>query len=67
MNEARCIGCECTDLEACPGGCSWLYVDYEIGYGICSSCPEVYEEFLRRDEPEGSRVHVYQDLEEFTN
>jgi len=48
MNEALCIGCD---------------VDYEIGYGICSSCPEVYEDFLRRDEPEGSRVHYLQGLE----
>lgn len=48
MNEALCIGCECTDSRACPGGCSWLHVDYEAGYGICSGCPEVYEEFVLR-------------------
>jgi hypothetical protein len=46
MNEAVCIGCKCTDSRACPGGCHWLYVDYDCGHGICSSCPEVYEEFV---------------------
>lgn len=38
--EALCVACGCTDLSACPEGCSWLYVDRDIGYGICNSCPE---------------------------
>lgn len=29
-----CIGCGCTDLEACPGGCSWASLDPPI----CSNC-----------------------------
>jgi hypothetical protein len=36
------------DLGACPGGCSWVYVDEDLGYGICSSCPEVFEDFRAR-------------------
>lgn len=37
---SACIGCECTDEEACEGGCSWLRLDQENGLGICSQCPE---------------------------
>lgn len=28
--------------EGFTGGCSWLYVDYELGYGFCSGCPATY-------------------------
>jgi hypothetical protein len=57
------------DTQACPGGCSWLYVDYDIGYGICSNCPEVYEEFILRvagdeDAEAEPRIEVVQDLGE---
>jgi hypothetical protein len=34
-----CAGCGCTDLQACPGGCSWLAADHQAGTGICSRCP----------------------------
>jgi hypothetical protein len=37
MNDAVCLGCGCTDSTACPGGCYWLEVDYETGYGWCSA------------------------------
>lgn len=30
--ERRCRVCSCTDLQACPGGCSW------VGPDLCSSC-----------------------------
>ncbi len=30
--ERRCRVCSCTDLQACPGGCSWASAD------LCSSC-----------------------------
>lgn len=30
--ERRCRVCSCTDLQACPGGCSW------VGADLCSSC-----------------------------
>lgn len=36
--EAACVGCGCTDLRACPGGCSWLAVNREDGTGVCSNC-----------------------------
>ncbi len=44
---AFCIGCSCTDLRACPGGCSWLRVDYEEGKGVCSCCKEFVEQWDR--------------------
>jgi hypothetical protein len=36
---ALCIGCRCDDDHACPGGCSWLVVDRNLGLGVCSQCP----------------------------
>ncbi|ENE2730594.1 TPA: helix-turn-helix domain-containing protein [Stenotrophomonas maltophilia] len=30
--ERRCRVCSCTDMQACPGGCSWA------GPDLCSSC-----------------------------
>ncbi|PZS93767.1 helix-turn-helix domain-containing protein [Stenotrophomonas maltophilia] len=30
--ERRCRVCSCTDLQACPGGCSWA------GPDLCSGC-----------------------------
>lgn len=43
-----CRGCGCTDLAACPEGCSWVLMDFAIGRdgvvpvpsGICSQCAE---------------------------
>lgn len=31
-----CIGCGCTDDDACEGGCAWLV--RSGGVGVCSSC-----------------------------
>jgi len=42
-----CIGCGCTDLQACEGGCHWLLIDRRCGRGICSSCPGEIRRFLR--------------------
>lgn len=36
--EATCIYCGCTDSQACPGGCSWVWINYDTGKGICSRC-----------------------------
>jgi hypothetical protein len=41
---SECIECGCTDEQACLGGCHWL-VQFDDGTGICSSCPEAYEEW----------------------
>lgn len=38
--EAECLGCGCSDDEACDGGCEWLRVDYDRGLGVCSNCPD---------------------------
>lgn len=32
--ELACIGCGCTELAACPDGCSWVSLDPPI----CSGC-----------------------------
>lgn len=37
---ATCVGCQCTDVRACPGGCSWLAVNRDDGNGVCSCCPK---------------------------
>lgn len=42
--EAFCIGCGCSDYNACRsivrGACYWLRVDYTEGKGVCSTCSE---------------------------
>ena len=43
---AKCIGCRCDDLHACVSynkPCHWLRVDYGIGWGVCSACPELVQ------------------------
>jgi hypothetical protein len=40
-----CVGCGCTDDDACPDGCSWLRADQDAGEGVCSNCPEHVEAF----------------------
>lgn len=36
--EAKCLVCGCTDLRACPGGCSWAEIDRKRRTGLCSRC-----------------------------
>ena len=36
--EAVCLGCGCSDFDACEGGCWWDTVDYDVGVGVCSNC-----------------------------
>jgi hypothetical protein len=46
-----CRGCGCSDLRACPGGCSWVLLDFAIDAGvvrtepsgICSMCADAME------------------------
>lgn len=33
-----CISCNCTDDNACEGGCSWIAVSAGEVAGLCSSC-----------------------------
>jgi|GEM_PF-2400083 len=45
MNVALCIGCGCDDEHACLDtttgqGCTWLRVDRETGWGVCSVCTD---------------------------
>ena len=53
---ATCIGCGCDDLHACwdktTGACFWLAVDYSIGFGVCSSCPD----YLKQWEIDGRKI-----------
>lgn len=35
--DAKCVICGCTDSRACSPPCSWLSVDREAGWGICSA------------------------------
>lgn len=40
-----CIGCDCTELDPCPEGCSWLRRDDFSG--VCSNCPDEVEKWDR--------------------
>lgn len=33
-----CVGCGCTQDDACPGGCFWVAFHEDTGDGICSTC-----------------------------
>lgn len=46
--DARCIGRGCTDSRACAGGCSWLKVDRDLRFGVCSACPGKVATFDRQ-------------------
>lgn len=59
QQEAMCIGCGCTDFNACydeleGAACHWRRVDRAAGLGVCSSCRE-----LEKDWDAGDRtMHV---------
>lgn len=43
FNEAVCVGCGCSDFNACmthDGDCYWLKVNRKTGLGVCSECAE---------------------------
>lgn len=52
-NEATCVGCGCTDSEACDdgmlGSCYWITVDRKAGVGVCSECPEALQRWKEGD------------------
>ena len=35
--ELRCVACDCTEDNACPGGCYWISLDPPL----CSACGEI--------------------------
>lgn len=45
LNPATCAGCGCTDVQACLGGCSWLFVDRELKVGLCSNCGDQVDRY----------------------
>lgn len=53
----ECIGCGCTDDEACAGGCSWSLINEGARMGICSNCVELFDDAQARlDEAAGGRA-----------
>jgi len=51
MNKRKkitCIGCGCTDDNACPGGCYWIKKSEKYGLGLCSLCKNKKELFTGR-------------------
>lgn len=40
-DEPVCIRCGCTEMHACEGGCSWIFLDEAKNRGLCSSCFEI--------------------------
>lgn len=53
MFEAQCIGCGCSDMNACVKGnetCHWLSVDYALQLGVCSNCPGYLKKLEKRQE-----------------
>ncbi len=64
--EAKCLGCGCTDSRAClplvGDPCHWLRVDYKLGIGVCSECPEKIEEFEKKVMASRGTLHSRQAL-----
>jgi len=55
---ASCIGCGCTDAQACQGGCWWLAVDRARGRGVCSNCAHLMTTWrAQADDGAGERGH----------
>ena len=52
-NAVRCIGCGCSNMRACPAGCSW----YRINPPICSACIDSGR--LCADSPDGEHTLVW--------
>lgn len=46
---AICIGCACTDNQACPDGCWWLRLHKDETKGVCSNCEDHRERFDNGD------------------
>jgi len=40
VDERQCVGCGCTDYNACSGGCEWVSLDPPT----CSNCDGIVEE-----------------------
>jgi hypothetical protein len=51
--EYTCVGCGCTDSQACAGGCYWLSKDAKTHTGVCSECPDKLKAF---EHEAGARV-----------
>jgi hypothetical protein len=34
----KCVGCGCTDVTPCLGGCRWTGINEETDEGLCSAC-----------------------------
>jgi hypothetical protein len=45
----QCRWCECTDVDACPGGCAWV----DAACTLCSACAAV--DVAWKDEPSRRR------------
>jgi hypothetical protein len=39
-----CIGCGCSENDACRGGCHWVHEAEIAPLGICSSCVGEYDD-----------------------
>jgi len=37
-DEPTCTSCGCTELNACPPGCYWVYLEEDTHRGLCSHC-----------------------------
>ena len=44
---ARCIRCNCTDSQACAGGCSWVWRKRRKQIGLCTACATPEEMIAR--------------------
>lgn len=53
----ECIGCGCSDAQACEGGCSWVIKSPLGTVGVCSNCIDGFD--LRTVDAELSEVETF--------
>ncbi|WP_238890961.1 hypothetical protein [Achromobacter insuavis] len=61
LSIAQCVGCGCTDNEACCDTkgtdlCYWLRVDRTLGKGVCNWCEEYVQDWDAGDYDKRTRI-----------
>lgn len=57
-----CIGCGCSDEDACEQGCRWIEVDRQKLRGVCSNCCEHLLRFRAGDYTLSKNAQAYYEI-----
>ena len=48
----RCELCGCTEMQSCPGGCTWSLDHLEQGHRVCTQCAPGFFGLILPGDPE---------------